>query len=345
VVSGGVTYSDTFIYWDLHSRLPYAALDFKGNERALGISLPARSDTANHAVSGFVIIAKGVGPVAGGRVDSVTGVLSNVWEVTAIDCTSPNPGVFDGGVVNAASFEPGHAVAPGSLVSIYGFDLARSLASATSIPLPLQLDDVSVTFNGIPAPLLVVVPRGSNTTTQLNAQVPWDILPPGRGTGTATLVVRRGVVVSPAFEVEVTQLSPGVFAYPPGVGQAIAVLRTQDERNGAVAAPRNAIPGIRTAPAKAGDGLEIYATGLGRVDIPIANGQSSLDAIRRTAIPAVWIGGVTAEVLFSGLSPWFVGVNQVNVIVPVNSRRGDAVPLRIQMGGYMSTERVTIAIE
>jgi uncharacterized protein (TIGR03437 family) len=55
------------------------------------------------------------------------------------------------------------------------------------------------------------------------------------------------------------------------------------------------------------------------------------------------VGGVTAQVLFSGLQPQFVGVNQVNIVIP-NVPPGDRVPLQIQMGGIISPDNVTIAV-
>ncbi|MFB3777841.1 MAG: hypothetical protein ACE141_09520 [Bryobacteraceae bacterium] len=53
------------------------------------------------------------------------------------------PVVYPGGIVNAASFAPagtpGSAVAPGSLVSIFGTNLATVTMSADRTPLPLAL--------------------------------------------------------------------------------------------------------------------------------------------------------------------------------------------------------------
>lgn len=50
------------------------------------------------------------------------------------------PIINPGGVLNAASFVPvpliGHAVAPGSIASIFGRNLAAATLSASSFPLP-----------------------------------------------------------------------------------------------------------------------------------------------------------------------------------------------------------------
>lgn len=257
-----------------------------------------------------------------------------------------NPTISIGGIVDAASYSPGRALAPGGLVAIFGTDLAATLTVADTIPLATRLADVSVRFNDIPAPMLAAIPAGPGNPSQVNVQLPWNVLPAGQTTGTATVVVSRGSVSSPPAQVAIGANSPGIFAYPSGVGQAIAVLQTNDQRNGSLAAPVDSIPGIACAPATAGDFLQIYATGLGAVDIPIASGVISTDQIRRTVTtPIVLVGGVAAPVPFSGLSPYFVGVNQINFQIPAGAPKGNAVPLQLQMGDITTTNQVTIAIQ
>ena len=91
------------------------------------------------------------------------------------------------GVVNAASYSS--PVAVGSIVSIFGSNLATVTQSASSdeSPLPFSLGGTSVSCNGIPAPLFFVSPR------QINAQVPWSIK-----AGTATLSAAETVVATSA---------------------------------------------------------------------------------------------------------------------------------------------------
>jgi hypothetical protein len=70
------------------------------------------------------------------------------WALSAIILAFPafaqTPAVSSGGVVNAASFAQGQAVVPGSLVSIFGTNLAAGLAQADSIPLSNSLNGASV---------------------------------------------------------------------------------------------------------------------------------------------------------------------------------------------------------
>src|ERR1700730_4873277 len=98
----------------------------------------------------------------------------------AVAAQSQTPVVSQGGVSDAAGGTS--PVAPGALVSIYGTGLAAGLAQADTIPLSTKLNNVSVTFNGIVAPLLFV------STGQVNAQLPWNVLSSGT-TGTASMVV------------------------------------------------------------------------------------------------------------------------------------------------------------
>jgi uncharacterized protein (TIGR03437 family) len=235
-----------------------------------------------------------------------------------------------GGVSNAATGLT--TVAPGSLVSIYGSNLASGLAQADSIPLATTLGNVSVTFNGVPAPLLFV------SSGQINAQLPWDVLSSGTA-GTANVVVTKDNQAYPPQSVQVGPFSPGIFA----IGN-IAVAINPD---GSIAAPGGSIPGIATKPAKIGDplGLVILCTGLGALDQSVANGAASLDKLRTaTTTPTVLIGGKAAQVVFAGLSPQFVGVNQINVAIPVGTPTGDAVSLQISLGSVTTSAAITIAV-
>ena len=251
----------------------------------------------------------------------------------AMDWAEQKPIVAEGGAFNAASFARAQPVAPGSLVSIFGTGLAPSLAIADSVPLATSLAGVSVTFNNIAAPLQFVSPQ------QINAQLPWGVLTPGTASGPASIVVRRGRAVSQTSTVQVGPAAPGIFSVEFGVGQAIAI-----NDDGSLAAPAGSIPGVRSEPARIGRTISILGTGLGAVAPPSRDGQSSLDALRRTlATPTVLIGGVQAQVQFSGLAPQFPGVNQINVVVPPIPP-GDQVPVQIRLGDITTTARVTIAV-
>lgn len=246
------------------------------------------------------------------------------------------PVVAAGGVLNAASNAKGVAVAPGSLVSIYGTALASGLAQASTIPLSTSLGNVTVTFNNIAAPMLYV----SNSPQQINAQLPWEL----QGNTSAQIVVNNNGTPSAPLAVPLTSAAPGIFSVGSGVGQAIAYGNT----DGQIAAPAGAIPGLTTHPAKIADPqtLAILATGLGPVNPPVQTGNNVTDGQVHNCVtlPAVTVGGVPAQVVFAGMTPQFVGVYQVNILIQPGTPTGNAVPLQIQMNGITTTDQVTIAV-
>jgi uncharacterized protein (TIGR03437 family) len=253
-----------------------------------------------------------------------------------------SPVVAPGGVLNGASFDKtGQPVAPGSLVSIFGSNLAAATASADSIPLSTNLSSVSVAFNGVAAPLKDVV-HGSGSD-QINAQVPWEVLPAGTQSGTAQVVVTRNGVSSAPQSVNLGIAAPGIFTFPGGIGQAVAY----GNSDAAIAAPTNAGLPFSSHPAKINDPttLVILATGLGPVDPPVKTaGIPAAGVISRTvATPEVLVGNVLAQVVFSGMSQ-FVGVYQINIVIAPGTPTGNTVPLQIRMNGITSTNQVTIAV-
>jgi uncharacterized protein (TIGR03437 family) len=248
----------------------------------------------------------------------------------AICALAQTPVVTENGVLNGASFAVGQPVTAGSLVSIFGTGLAPELMQASSVPLPYSLGVVSVTFNSIPAPLLFVAP------TQINAQLPFEL----PSSGVVSVVVTRGGTPSSPRNVQLGPSSPAIFTLSSGTGQAIAI-----NPDGSLAAPQGSVPGVPTRPAAPGSVVVILGAGLGAVNPAGRTAFNSSDAIRNTTTtPTVLVGGRQANVLFSGLSPEFVGVNQVNVQIPEGVVGGDRVPLQIRMGSSASSGQVTLAI-
>jgi uncharacterized protein (TIGR03437 family) len=256
----------------------------------------------------------------------------------AASALAQQPVVPAGAVLNAASFATNQGVAPGSLVSIFGTNLASSLAQADSIPLSTSLGSVSVTFNNTAAPLLFVNHDPVNGD-QINAQVPFEV-----GTGTAQLVVIRGGTSSTPVGVNVISAAPGIFSIASGVGQAIAY----GNSDGQLAAPVGSIAGLTTHPAAIGDPttLVILATGLGAVNPPVVTGSAVTDGqIHNTVVnPTVLVGGVPAQLVFSGMQPQYPGVYQLNIILAPGTPTGDTVPLQLMMNEITTTDKVTIAV-
>jgi len=248
------------------------------------------------------------------------------------------PAVNAGGVVNNGSYSS-QGVAPGSIVAIFGTNLASKVAIGDTIPLSTTLDTVtSVSFNGVQAGLYFVGP------TQIDAQLPWE------ASGTVNIVVTTNTGSSAPQPVTVLDTLPGIFTVSQtGVGQAIAT----DNADGAIVAPAGSIAGLTTHPfslatqGQNGHAVVIWCTGLGAVTPPVADGAaagSGSNLQRTVATPVVTVGGVQAQVLFSGLAPGFVSENQIDILLGSGTPTGSAVPVQITMNGVTTSDQVTIAV-
>lgn len=136
-------------------------------------------------------------------------------------------------VLNAATFvledQPEHAVAPGSIISIFGEGFASHLPSPSTVPLssvqiPLSttLADLMVTFDGIPAPLFGIF-RGEDSGAgfdQINAQLPWEVMATA-GKTTASMVVTSNGISSGLRDVWIAPASPGIYSWGFGPGPGI----------------------------------------------------------------------------------------------------------------------------
>lgn len=219
-------------------------------------------------------------------------------------------------IVNSASFTG--PAAPGALVSIFGENLARGVQPAAAAPLPTSLGGATVFINGLPAPMLYA------SSGQINFQLPLI------GPGAASMSVERDGVSSDPIGFEVAPSVPGIFAWVENQG----VIQNEDYT---LNDPGN--------PARRGRPIIIWATGPGRVIPAVPAGQATPAAplSKTPGDPLATIGGLPARVLFSGLAPGFVGVWQINAVVPENAPEGDDIPLQVSINGAVSNT-VTIAV-
>ncbi|HTU36077.1 MAG TPA: hypothetical protein VMF66_19920 [Candidatus Acidoferrum sp.] len=235
------------------------------------------------------------------------------------------PVIAQGEVANAASFAV-TPVSPGGLVSVFGTNLSGAPASAQGSPLPNTLGGTQVLLNGTPLPLLYA------SNSQVNAQIPVDV-----PINTQTqIVVMHDTALSVPDYVTVAPAQPAVFTKnQSGSGQgAIVDYSTQQ-----LAEPGSA--------AQVGDYVTIYCTGLGAVNPQVPSGAVAplTGSLSYTTNPVtVSIGNVPAQVEFSGLAPGYIGLYQVNAIVPQGVTAGDAVPVTISVAGQTSPP-VTIAVQ
>jgi uncharacterized protein (TIGR03437 family) len=252
-------------------------------------------------------------------------------EVQAQGQVSSNPSaplLFAGGVVNGASFAAGEAVAPGSIVSVFGRSFAEGLNHATQLPLNTQLGGARLSIGGRDAPLFF------SSDGQINAQIPFELSSDNQ----PQVVVRtspggRLAAIAVPETITLARERPGIFTIrQDGTGQG-AILNQDSSPNSAA------------NPADRGSVIQIFATGLGITNPPVPSGQpspGSPPALVTAAIEAR-IGGQPAAVQFAGLAPGFVGLYQVNVVVPTGIEPGTEVELRLTQNGVPSNS-VTVAV-
>jgi len=242
-------------------------------------------------------------------------------------------------VVNAASNALTVPVAPGSIASLYGSGLAGGTAGATTTTWPLTLLNRQVVVNDQNA-----APLDYLSATQTNFQVPSNT-PLGTQRVAVRLADTGELVAGGSFLIQ--SAAPGIFTVnTQGSGQA-AVLN------------QDYTPNSASNPAPVGSIVSIYGTGQGQVSPAIPDGTPApLGSLSQTvAVPTtsaqsclnspnsmcVAIGSAFGAVSFTGLAPGFIGLWQINVMIPAGAGTG-SLGLRVVIDGSTSN-LVTVAVK
>src|SRR5450755_4529551 len=262
------------------------------------------------------------------------------------------PAINTNGIVDAASFTGGKAVAPGSLISVFGLNMTDitdgadginypyancSLCNVLTQPLPMGIDGAAFSFDtanlSLPGRFSFVNPQ------QLNVQVPWELA------GQSSAIVKSIVnyTYSSEYTLALAAYSPGFFI--------------NDQPSQAVAAEDLSYAVVTSGnPVARGSIVQLFLNGLGPVSCTAgapsctaanqpADGVGAPVTIlaRTTTDPAITIGGQPAPVQFSGLTPGFVGLYQVNVTVPSGIGTG-IQPITCSIGG-VTAKAGTLAVK
>jgi len=288
---------------------PTGTVDFAVGGMFLGstaLTGSAGTATATLSVNGSQL------PAGGGTITATYGSASasvtssvTVSVQSSGSASSGTPAIA--GLVNGATFKATYA--PGGILSVFGTQLAPSIAAASSVPLPVSMAGVAVTMNGIAAPLYYVSPA------QLNIQIPYEI---SANTPIQMSVNNNGQVVSQSFTV---------------AAEAPAILTDQ---SGAV---------VPNASAARGQIVSLYLTGAGAVMPQISTGAAPPATTAVTDLPTpvasttVTIGGSGASIQFAGIPYGLVGVVQINCQVPSTVNTG-AQPVVVTVGGVASAPAI-----
>lgn len=228
------------------------------------------------------------------------------------------PAIVADGVTDAAGFTQRLPLAPGSVFAVFGSRLAAEEAFAPGVPLNRQLGGVSVRVGGEDAPLFYVGPD------QVNGQIPFTARPGNL----VSIAVNSGGKLSAPQNVLIAPVQPSIFQQD---GVAFAT-----DPQGRRITPEN--------PARIGQPIQIFATGLGPVEPAAATGAGAPASTSVLSSVRVTIGGVDAPVGFQGLAPGSAGLYQINVTVPGLVRPGDDVPVLLRQSGIPSNGNVPVSI-
>jgi uncharacterized protein (TIGR03437 family) len=195
----------------------------------------------------------------------------------------------------------GGALAPGTVVAMYGSNLASSAVASSTVPLPTQVSGTQAIIGGIPAPIYYAGPG------QINAQIPFELDPSSQY---QVVISNNGALTTPQ-SIQLAPATPGVAANP----------------DSTIVAQHNADYSVinAAAPAQPGEYIVLYVSGMGATDTPVASGAGSpLNPLARAMpVPTVTIDSTGVPVLFAGLTPTQVGLYQINIQIPANLSNGN----------------------
>jgi uncharacterized protein (TIGR03437 family) len=281
--------------------VPTGSVTFYLGGSSLGASNLTASGTAATAALTVTAAALGEGTPTVSAIYSGDSVYASASDSVGLTISSSSALAIQG-LSNAASYTQGYA--PGMIVAMFGQNLAASTVQLPATSLPTQLGDVSVTLNGIAAPLYYV------SSGQVNLQIPYEI----PANSTAIVKITSGGRSATA-QITVTATAPGIF------GDADRLL----------------VPYQDTGRGKT---IALYVTGDG-IATPQPVTGSVPDSAKATPVPganvAVSVGGVAAAKPFGfiGIPSWSIGVTQINFTIPPTAPLG-LQPVVVSAGGVTS---------
>jgi len=240
-------------------------------------------------------------------------------QVTGQISENATPLLTPGGAVHI--FDPllGGAVAPGTILSIFGSNLAPIAVTNTAASLPTVLGNTSVSIGGIPAPLYYVSP------TQINAEVPVELVPGDQ----YEVIVNSAGALSAAGTIYVTGVMPGIAAFA----------------NGQIIAQHLDYSLVSTSsPAMPGEYIVFYLAGLGLTDTNVADGAASPSSplAHPLVTPVLTLNGSNVPIAFVGLTPGFVGLYQINFQIPANAPNGNLELVVSQTGAVSNATTLPV---
>jgi uncharacterized protein (TIGR03437 family) len=224
---------------------------------------------------------------------------------------TPPPTVSPGGTVNNLNPLIGAGLAPGTIAQVYGSGLAPAAVSTGPAPLPKLFENTYALVGSAQAPLYFL------SNAQINIQIPYEV----PATQQVPIILSVNNALTLPLILNIVPAAPGVLSSDDGP-------KPPSVQNGAhIIAQHSADFSLVTSssPAKPGEVLIMYLVGLGATNPSVASGAATpASPLHPTTAPVtVKVGSQTATVGFAGLSPFFVGLYQINFQVPVGATSGE----------------------
>lgn len=242
--------------------------------------------------------------------------------------------------VSSASYREDNS--PESIVSAFGSGLSSTTAIASTQPLPLSLSDVSVLVDGRQARLFFVSPN------QINYQIPSDA-----PSGLANVVVSKSGEVVSQGTILVSNVALSLFTADASGQGAPAGLLLRIKANGEQvyeslvrfdAAQNKLVPAAIVR--RAGEQLYLILFGSGLRNAPNSDGNTANGVAESVEVT---IGGVNAPVIYAGVAPGYVGLEQINIRIPdaAASNPNSAVTVKVRdvLSNLKQANTVTISIQ
>jgi uncharacterized protein (TIGR03437 family) len=282
---------------------------------------PGSSDGFYNAQS---VVAIGADEKSGFRFLGWSGDGSGVFRPLAVTMNSPKtivvmldpvPFIDKGGVKNGVGDTPEPIVAPGSIISVTGVNLAAGEERGPLSPLRQSLAGVTVRSSGLLLPLFYVSPN------QINAQLPFEV---SEGDQTLTVSVPGKPDITVNFTV--ARNAPGLFATPLGD----TPYATATHADGTAVTIDN--------PAAKGEIITLQGTGFGPYKGTAPDGFALPPDPSFTLIDAATVvaGDTELPSTYAGAAAQKVGVNAVSFQITDALPTGGDMPVKVRVNGHES---------
>jgi uncharacterized protein (TIGR03437 family) len=243
-------------------------------------------------------------------------------------------------VQDAASNTPN--IAQGSIFIVKGTNLSASGYIPFAPPRPTVSSGVKVTFTplsggGAGTDAYLVYLYNQSGVNQIAC-----ILPSTVAVGNYNVTATNGTAVSVPFAAQVVANKVALFTQDnTGTGLAVVQNYISAAEVDLNRLTTGSVSGVTISPAKPGQTLIAWGTGLGGYAAGDNTTSPVFDFSKTMAIQAV-VGGVSIPVLYAGRAG-YPGEDQINFTLPANIQTGCAVTLQISVNGVLSAP-TTISI-